>query len=90
MGDDLEENGVNLSLMMAEKAQEIFLLIDQENKGFITKNDLFQLESELPQTLEQLEDVFNNLDLHGKGYLTLDEFTEGFGKWSDLKMVFKI
>lgn len=81
----MEEDGVNLSLMMAEKAQEIFLLIDQENKGFITKNDLFQLESELPQTPEQLEDVFNNLDLHGKGYLTLDEFTEGFGSFLGLK-----
>ena len=73
------DDSVQLVHMMAEKAHEIFQLFDQENKGFITKKDLIRLENELPQTPEQLEDVFNRLDVHGRGYLTLDEFTQGFG-----------
>ena len=38
-----------------------------------------RLQTELPLTPEQLEDVFDSLDEDGNGYLTREELTEGFG-----------
>ncbi|XP_070566562.1 EF-hand calcium-binding domain-containing protein 4B-like isoform X2 [Ptychodera flava] len=65
--------------MLAEKATELFMLCDKEEKGFITKRDMQRLGGELPLTPDQLEAVFDSLDDDGNGYLTLEEFTDGFG-----------
>lgn len=66
--------------MMVEKAHELFAVCDVENKGFITKRDMQRLQVELPLTPPQLEDVFDSLDDDHNGFLTLAEFTDGFGK----------
>ena len=43
-----------------------------------------RLQTELPLSAQQLEDVFDSLDDDKNGYLTLEEFTGGFGKASFL------
>ena len=71
----------DIQSLMVEKATDLFMLCDLEQKGFITKRDMQRLQTELPLNPEQLEDVFDSLDDDGNGYLTLQEFIEGFGEW---------
>ena len=66
--------------MMRAKAHELFAVCDREEKGFITKRDMQRLQEELPLIPEQLEAVFDSLDDDSNGYLTLEEFTDGFGE----------
>ncbi|XP_017274369.1 ras and EF-hand domain-containing protein homolog isoform X2 [Kryptolebias marmoratus] len=61
-----------------EKTKEFFLMCDRENKGFITRREMQRLNSELPLSAEELENVFDTLDSDSNGYLTLDEFSSGF------------
>jgi len=70
-----------IEALMNEKAAAIFQLCDLERKGFLTKDDMTRLETELPLTAEQLEQVFHSLDCNGNGFLTESEFASGFGKY---------
>ena len=65
--------------MNAIKASDLFAVCDQEQKGFVTKRDMQRMRDELPLDPDQLEAVFDALDADGNSYLTLEEFTEGFG-----------
>jgi Ca2+-binding EF-hand superfamily protein len=78
---NLEDDGEvdDLTATMLKKARELFSVCDVESKGFITKSDMQRLTGELPLTADQLEDVFDSLDGDGNGFLTLYEFTDGFG-----------
>ena len=40
-----------------------------------------RLQTELPLSPEQLESVFDSLDDDGNSFLTLEEFTGGFGEF---------
>lgn len=75
-GDDMAGN---MQQLIAAKAEELFNLCDTEQKGFIIKKDMQRLRDELGVEPEQLEDVFDSLDGDHNGYLTLEEFTSGFG-----------
>ncbi|XP_067009036.2 EF-hand calcium-binding domain-containing protein 4A [Anabrus simplex] len=67
--------------ILSERAQQLFLLSDQERKGFIVKRDMQRMRSEIPLSPEQLEAVFDSLDVKGNGYLTIEQFLEGFGQF---------
>uniref|UniRef100_A0A2C9JD11 EF-hand domain-containing protein n=1 Tax=Biomphalaria glabrata TaxID=6526 RepID=A0A2C9JD11_BIOGL len=71
--------------LMAQKAGELFRLCDKEEKGFINKSDMQRLRAELPVSPDQLEVVFDSLDNDGNGFLTLEEFTEGFGSFLGIR-----
>jgi len=77
--DDDAIDVARLEQLMNEKAAAIFQLCDGEGKGFLTKEDMRHLETELPLSAEQLEQVFDSLDENGNGYLTKSEFASGFG-----------
>uniref|UniRef100_A0A3Q0RQV7 Calcium release activated channel regulator 2A n=1 Tax=Amphilophus citrinellus TaxID=61819 RepID=A0A3Q0RQV7_AMPCI len=64
-----------------EKTHEFFQMCDIENKGFITRRDMQRLNSELPLSAEELENVFDTLDSDNNGYLTLTEFSSGFSSF---------
>lgn len=71
--------------IMVQKAQELFMLCDKEQKGFINKLDMQRMQSELPLTPDLLEQVFDSLDEDKNGYLTMKEFTEGFGSFVGMR-----
>ncbi|KAL8601885.1 hypothetical protein ACOMHN_020620 [Nucella lapillus] len=75
----------SMEQMMLSKATELFRLCDTEEKGFITKRDMQRMRSQLPISPDQLEIVFDSLDEDRNGFLTLQEFTEGFGSFLGLK-----
>ncbi|XP_064600341.1 EF-hand calcium-binding domain-containing protein 4B-like isoform X2 [Liolophura sinensis] len=81
---DAEPTAEDIQDMMVQKAHELFSVCDTEKKGFITKRDMQRLQQELPLQPEQLEAVFDALDDDKNGYLTLEEFTEGFGSFLGL------
>ncbi len=67
-----------LTTSMADNAADLFRICDQEEKGFVTKRDMQRMRKEFPLEPEQLESVFDTLDDDHNGYLTLEEFTEGW------------
>lgn len=60
---------------------EFFQVCDSENKGFITRRDMQRLNSELPLSAEELDNVFDTLDSDANGFLTLEEFSSGFSEF---------
>ncbi len=75
-----------LKQLLREKASDLFAVCDQEEKGFVTKRDMQRMRSQLPElSPEQLEEAFGRLDRDGNGYLTLEEFADGFGEYLGLE-----
>ena len=94
---DLAPSPGDLQHLLSQKASDLFSLCDAEEKGFVTKRDMQRLRGELPLDPDQLEAVFDTLgmsltplgichlklclDADGNGYLTLEEFTDGFSSF---------
>ncbi|XP_056113539.1 EF-hand calcium-binding domain-containing protein 4B-like [Rhinichthys klamathensis goyatoka] len=68
-------------IAMLDKIEDFFQICDSEGKGFITRTDMRRLLKELPLTAEELENVFDSLDLEKNGYLTMGEFSSGFSNF---------
>ena len=81
---EVETSEVDIQKLMVEKANELFKICDAEEKGIVTRRDIQRLKDELPLTSDQLEAVFDSLDEDQNGYLTLQEFTDGFGEKSSI------
>lgn len=73
-----------MEVLVKQKFYELFALCDIEEKGFIIKRDMQRLQIEIGLDFEQLEVVFDLLDDDKNGYLILEEFILGFGKYYDL------
>ncbi|PSN52225.1 EF-hand calcium-binding domain-containing protein 4A [Blattella germanica] len=77
----------SMEAFLEERAQQLFLLSDQERKGFIVKRDMQRMRAEIPLTPEQLEAVFDSLDVNNNGYLTIEQFLSGFGNIDILRQL---
>lgn len=77
----MAEDPDQLKNVLKERAVELYNLCDQDGKGYITKNELESVITELglPLDAAQVKQTFNELDEDQNGYLTLEEFTAGFG-----------
>ncbi|GFG37168.1 hypothetical protein Cfor_00417 [Coptotermes formosanus] len=71
----------SVEAFIQERTQQLFLLSDRERKGFIVKRDMQRMGSEISLTPEQLEAVFDSLDVNKNGYLTIEQFLSGFGEF---------
>lgn len=82
MLSDLPPEAVEeLKELLKEKAADLFSICDQEDKGFVTKRDMQRMKDEMGLAPDQLEAVFDQLDVDKNGFLTLEEFTSGFGQY---------
>ncbi|XP_037551607.1 ras and EF-hand domain-containing protein homolog [Nematolebias whitei] len=68
-------------IALLDKTKEFFQTCDVEGKGFINSTDLRRLHRELPLSAGELEDVFDSLDTHRAGYLTLEAFSSRFSQF---------
>lgn len=64
-----------------DPGRELFFLCDPEGKGYITKVDLERVAEDLNLDFQQLDFIFDKLDIDQNGQLTMDEFVEGFGSF---------
>lgn len=77
----MAEDPDQLKNVLKERAVELYNLCDQDGKGYITESELQGVIAELglPLDANQVKQTFNELDDDENGYLTLEEFTAGFG-----------
>ena len=76
---DEGNNDLDEITSISDPGRELFFLCDPEGKGYITKADLERVSGDLNLNYEQLDFIFDKLDIDKNGRLILDEFVEGFG-----------
>uniref|UniRef100_A0A3B3BLH6 small monomeric GTPase n=1 Tax=Oryzias melastigma TaxID=30732 RepID=A0A3B3BLH6_ORYME len=79
---DAERRGSDSGITaLLTKTKEFFQTCDVEGKGFLTRSDMRRLHREVPLSAEELEDVFDSLDMDHAGYLTLEAFSSRFSRF---------
>ncbi|RVE56740.1 hypothetical protein OJAV_G00223930 [Oryzias javanicus] len=82
VGDGTERRGSDSGIAaLLSKTKEFFQTCDVEGKGFLTRSDMRRLHREVPLSAEELEDVFDSLDMDHAGYLTLEAFSSRFSQF---------
>uniref|UniRef100_A0A8C7ZCS7 small monomeric GTPase n=1 Tax=Oryzias sinensis TaxID=183150 RepID=A0A8C7ZCS7_9TELE len=81
--DSTERRGSDLGITaLLSKTKEFFQTCDVEGKGFLTRLDMRRLHREVPLSAEQLEDVFDSLDMdHQINFLMPFFFATGFSSF---------
>lgn len=64
---------------LTEKILELFHFCDVENRGYVARADLYRLRDELGLEFSDIDNAFNQLDTNGDNFLSMEEFTTGFG-----------
>ena len=64
---------------LTEKIVELFHFCDVENKGYVARGDLYRLRDELGLEFSDIDNAFDELDTNGDSFLSMEEFTTGFG-----------
>lgn len=64
---------------LTEKIIELFHFCDVENKGYVVKADLYRLKDELGLDERDVDYAFDQLDTNQDSFLSMEEFTTGFG-----------
>lgn len=64
---------------LTEKIVELFHFCDVENKGYVAREDLYRLRDELGLEFSDIDNAFDQLDTNGDTFLSMEEFTTGFG-----------
>ena len=84
--DHLNGGGVDeviLENAELEKAVELFNACDINNRGYVSLYDLKQLTNKLDLSETQISDIFRQLDDDDNGFITLNEFVNGFSHFMD-------
>lgn len=74
-----------ISDTLITKTKELFYMCDPLNKGYVTKDELYRLKDELGLEDHEVENAFDQLDADNDKYLTIEEFTKGFGLFLGLE-----
>ncbi|XP_075706858.1 EF-hand calcium-binding domain-containing protein 4B-like isoform X2 [Rhinoderma darwinii] len=69
---------------MAEKIKQLLSNDGTNTNLFITREDMEKISSIIFCTVEDLDELFDELNKEGKGYLTYEEFTSGLKNFSNL------
>ena len=64
---------------LTEKIEELFHFCDVEKKGHVVRADLYRLRDELGLEFADIDNAFDQLDTNGDSFLSMEEFTTGFG-----------
>ncbi|XP_063074198.1 EF-hand calcium-binding domain-containing protein 4B [Engraulis encrasicolus] len=88
-GSQAREHKSKSGISSLDKTREFFQACDLEGKGYVTRTDMRRLHKELPLSEEELENVFDSLDLDRNGYLTLGEFSSGFSDFLHSRKILK-
>ena len=64
---------------LKEKIVELFHFCDVENKGYVVRANLYRLRDELGLEFSDIDNAFDQLDTNRDTFLSMEEFTTGFG-----------
>ena len=74
---------INLKKMEAEEINQLFSVCDKDSKGFLNRQEFYDLCFDLNLAGNQIEELFNSLDINSDGKIEKQEFLEQFHSISE-------